>query len=131
MHNKNGYVIQLCNSLIHVLNNCLTCSFLLMVSKIPLFITISFSQFSMKFCIATLIKDDFGMWRQHTLNDIYTHCWKTQSPSWVKRELARKQFSASNYSNTPLHPLLEYMYLANLTNHPIFNGYGGWSCMAK
>ncbi len=96
----------------------------------------------MKFCIATLIKDDFGMWRQHTLNDLYTHCLKTQSPSWVRRELAIKQFSASNYSNTPLHQLLEYIYVDHLTNHPIFNGYGGfgvslvvslggWSCMAK
>jgi hypothetical protein len=109
MHNINGYVIQLCNPLIHVLDNCLTCSFLLMILKIPLFITILFSQFSTKFCIATLIKDDFGMWRQYTLNDLYTHCLKTQSPSWIKRELAIKQFSASNYSRTPLHPLLEYM----------------------
>ncbi len=61
MYNKNGYVIQPCNPLIYVLNNCLTCNFLLMVLKILLFITILFSQFSMKFCIVTLIKDDFGM----------------------------------------------------------------------
>jgi hypothetical protein len=109
MHNKNGYVIQLCNPLIYVLNNCLTCSFLLMVLKIPLLITILFSQFSMNFFLVTLIKDEFGMWRQHTQNYLYTHCLKTQSPSWVKRKLAIKQFSASNYSSIPLHALLEYM----------------------